>query len=364
MNRVVTFGEIMTRFRTPGFKRIAQTFPGNLEVSFAGSEANVAASIALFGGDAAFVTVLPKDPVSDACVAFLRSVGVDTSRIIRTTDGRIGSYYVESGANQRASVVVYDRDHSAVAQYSAERYEWKQLLADAGWFHTTGITPALSEGAAEAAIAGARTARELGITVSCDLNYRSKLWRWGDGPHGRELARKTMARLIPHVDVLIGNESDADDILGIRAGDSIVDAGHLDVQKYQTVARQTVAKYPNIRTMAITLRESISASHNRWGAMIYDADTERAYFAPTNNGTYEPHEIKSIVDRVGAGDSFGAALIFALRDPDLGADLHDALSFAVAASALCHSIEGDFNFVSRDEVLALAGGESSGRVKR
>ena len=364
MKKLVTFGEIMTRFRTPGFKRLRQTLPGTLEVSFAGAEANVAASVAMFGGDVAFVTVLPDNEIADACLAFMKGVGVDVSRILRLPGSRIGTYYIETGANQRASTVVYDREYSAIASYPAKDYRWEVLLEDADWLHTTGITLALSEQSAEAAIDAARSAKEMGLTVSCDLNYRSKLWRWGKGPYGRELARTTMARLMPYVEVLVGNESDADDLLGIRAGNTNVESGTLDIDRYRNVAEQIVAEYSNVKKVAITLRESISASHNRWGAMLYDADVKDATFFPTQNGEYTPFDIKAIVDRVGAGDSFGGALIFALRDPELSVSSEKALSFAVSASTLCHSIDGDFNFVSRAEVEGLAGGDVSGRVKR
>ena len=364
MSRLVTFGEIMTRFRTPGFKRIRQCMPGQMEVSFAGAEANVAASVALFGGDASFATALPDNPIGDACIAFLKSFGVDVSRIQRLPNSRIGAYFIETGANQRASTVVYDRADSAVAVFPSGGYRWKETLEGAGWFHTTGITLALSEQSAQAAIDAARTAKESGLTVSCDLNFRSKLWRWGNGPHGKELARKTMPRLLEYVDVLIGNESDADDVMGIRAGDSNVESGELDVARYEDVAEQIVAAYPNIGKVAITLRESLSATHNRWGAMLYCADERKARFFPSRNGVYEPLDIQVIVDRVGAGDSFSAALIFALMDENLGVDPERSLAFAVSASALCHSIDGDFNMVTRSEVEALAGGDASGRVKR
>lgn len=365
MKRVVTFGEIMTRFRVPGFKRIRQTFPGTIEVSFAGAEANVAASIALFGGLASFVTVLPDNPVGESCIGFLRSVGIDTSRIILTPKGRIGTYYVEAGANQRAGAVVYDRENSAIADYPPDKYRWEELLLGADWFHITGITPALSKSSAEAALDAVKTAKKLGLTVSCDLNFRAKLWMWGEDLTGRELARKTMTRILPYVDVLIGNESDADDVLGIRAGETRVEHGVLDVERYREVAEQIAGAFPNISKVAITLRESLSASHNRWGAMLYDATDGSAAFEPTGvSGAYDPHEIKAIVDRVGAGDSFGGALIFALRDKELSTDHSSALRWAVAASTLCHSIDGDFNFVSRNEIEALVMGDASGRVRR
>ena len=365
MKRVITFGEVMTRFRTPGFKRIRQTFPGTVEVSFAGAEANVAASLAFYGEPVSFVTVLPKNPIGEACDAFLRGVGMDTSRIMWADEGRLGTYYIETGANQRASSVVYDRANSAVAEQPADRYDWPRLLHDGDWFHTTGITPALSEAAATAAIDGAREAKRRGMTVSCDLNFRGKLWKWGAGPHGRELAKETMGKLLPFVDVVIANESDADDVLGIRAGNTSVEHGTLEIDRYADVARQIATAYPNIQKVAITLRESLSASHNRWGAMLYDTASKTALFEPTDaEGTYTPFDIKAIVDRVGAGDSFGAALIFALRDSATAADPAYALRWAVSAGALCHSIDGDFNIVSRAEVDALAGGNASGRVQR
>lgn len=364
MSRLVSFGEVMTRFRTPGYKRIRQALPGTLEVSFAGAEANVAASVSMFGGEASFVTVLPDNFIGAACRGFLKSVGVDVSRILGLPGSRIGTYYIETGANQRASAVVYDREHSAVAEYPAADYDWKELLQDADWFHTTGITLALSEQSAHAAIDAARSAREMGVTVSCDLNFRGKLWRWGSGTHGRELARETMAKLLPYVDVLIGNESDADDMMGIRAGESDVEAGHLDIDRYRDVAEQITEQYPNVRKVAITLRESVSASHNRWGAMLYDADEAKARFFPMVDGQYQPFDIRTIVDRVGAGDSFCGALIFAMRDNELKKNPESTLAYAVSASALCHSIDGDFNFVTRSEVEALAAGDASGRVKR
>jgi 2-dehydro-3-deoxygluconokinase len=361
---VVTFGEVMTRYRTPAFKRIAQSMPGTLEVSFAGAEANIAASVAMLGGDARFVTALPANPIGDACVAFLRGVGIDTGSIVRTSDGRIGTYYIEVGANQRASSVVYDRADSAVARTPFDAYDWDAALAGATRFHVTGITPALSREAAQTTIAAVKLAKERGLTVSCDLNFRGKLWRWEPGTDPRALARRTMEEVLPYVDLVIANEADAEDVLGIRAGETDVTSGSLAIDRYPEVARAIIARFPSVRMVAITLRESVSASHNRWGAMLYVADSEEALFAPLRDGTYTPHEITHIVDRVGAGDSFGAGLIVALDDPAYADNRQGALSFAVAASALCHSIEGDFNLVSRAEVEALAGGDASGRVRR
>lgn len=364
MSTVVTFGEVMTRFRTPGNRRFRQSFPGSLEVSFAGAEANVAAGLAILGDTARFVTALPDDPVSDACVAFFRGLGVDTTEIVRTGTGRIGSYYLEMGASQRPTNVVYDRDYSALALHGPEIYDWDRVFADADWFHVTGITPALSRRAAEAMLAAVRRAREKGLVVSCDLNFRGKLWRWDPDRGARELARHTMEQILPSVDLLIANEGDAEDVLGIRAGSTDVSGGDLEVSRYPDVARQIVSRFSNVTTVAITLRESVSASHNRWGAMIYDTATDAAAFAPQSGGAYKPYEITHIVDRVGGGDSFAAALIYALRAPDLRGDIQVVLSFAAAASTLCHSIEGDINLVTREEIEAVARGVTSGRVTR
>ncbi|SIR11447.1 2-dehydro-3-deoxygluconokinase [Alkalispirochaeta americana] len=361
---IVTFGEVMTRFRTPDFKRIAQTMPGSLEVSFAGAEANVAASVTMLGGAATFVTALPDNPIGDACVAFLRGVGIETGSIIRTPDGRIGAYYIEAGANQRASSVVYDRADSAVARAPFDAYDWDTAFAGAMRFHVTGITPALSKEAARTTIAAVKHAKKRGLTVSCDLNFRRKLWCWEKGSDPRTLARRTMEEILPFVDLVIANEADAEDVLGIYAGETDVNSGSLAIDRYPEVARAITTSFPSVHMVAITLRESVSASHNRWGAMLYTAETDEALFAPRRDGRYTAHEITHIVDRVGTGDSFGAGLIVALDDPAYAKDLQGALDFAVAASALCHSIEGDFNIVSRAEVEALAGGDTSGRVRR
>lgn len=364
MARVVSFGEVMTRFRVPGNRRVVQALPGTVDVSFAGAEANIAAGVALLGGSALFVTALPRNPIADSCITYLKGIGVDTSSIVRTDAGRIGTYYIEVGANQRASNVVYDRDYSAVALADTSSYDWATFFNGADWFHTTGITPALSKKAAEAALDAARAAKEHGLTVSCDLNYRGKLWRWDNKGAPKDLARATMEKILPFVDVVIANEADADDVLGIRAGESRVEHGTLDIARYPDVARQIVERFPNVKRVAITLRESVSASHNRWGAMLYEASTGDAVFAPMRDGEYSANEITHIVDRVGAGDSFGAALIFASCDPELKGEPARELSFAVAASTLCHSIEGDINYVTRAEIENLAAGDASGRVVR
>lgn len=363
MARYVCFGEIMARMQPPGFRRLRQALPGRLEVSFAGSEANVAVFLANLGQEAAFVSALPAGPLGDACVGALRGLGVDTSAVLRTSAGRLGIFYVEAGANQRPSVVLYDREHSALCLTEAERYDWKRLFLGASWFHVSGITPAVSRQAAEATLQAVRQAKADGLTVSCDLNFRKKLWNWDGALQPRELARRTMKEILPHVDLVVGNEEDADDVLGIRAGQTDVAAGRLEVERYPEVAAKILQAYPGVRFVGTSLRESVSASHNNWGGMLYEAKSAKAWFAPLREGRYSPYEVRDIVDRVGAGDAFAAGLIYALNDPDL-AEPSRAVSFAAAAGCLAHSIPGDFNFCSRQEVLALAGGEASGRVKR
>ncbi len=361
--RIVAFGEIMGRFAPDQFLRFSQSCPGSLDLTFAGAEANVAASISLLGGQAEFVTALPKHAIADACLRTLRGLNVETRHVLRTDVGRLGLYFVETGANQRPSNVIYDRDGSSVALTPADAYPWEQIFSDAGWLHVTGITPALSRLAAEAALAAARQAKEQGLTVSCDLNFRKKLWRWDDSTEPRELAEQTMRGILPFVDVVIANEEDASDVLGIRAGDSDVHAGRLAIDRYPEVAAAISRQFANIRKVAITLRESISASHNNWSAMLFDVKSQAACFAPLKEGQYEPYEIRNIVDRVGGGDAFAAGLIFALHAGGFAGD-EEALRFAVAASCLAHSIKGDFNYSTRTEVEALMRGSGSGRVVR
>jgi len=364
MKTIVTFGEIMARLCPAGFLKLRQALPGKLDVTFAGAEANVAVSIANLGGAARLVTALPDNDLADACLATLKGLDVDTRFILRRKDSRLGLYFVETGANQRPSRVTYDRDYSALSLAPGDAYDWDGALAGAGWLHFTGITPALSRTAAAAVKHAVLKARAAGCVVSCDANFRNKLWRWQPGVSPRELARKIMGDLMPHVDVLIANEEDAHDIFGISAEGADIHAGKLDAAKYQNVAAQITALFPNLRQVAITLRESLSATHNNWGAMLHDAATKRAHFAPlAADGSHRPYEIRNIVDRVGGGDSFAAALIFALNTPGLDAPA-TAISFAAASSCLAHSIYGDFNFTTRAEVESLMSGAASGRVIR
>jgi 2-dehydro-3-deoxygluconokinase len=364
MSKIVCFGEVMLRMASHGFLRFTQALPGDLTATFGGAEANVASSLATLGEQSQFVSAVPDSAIGTACLAYLRGLNVDVGAVARKPDSRLGIYFLETGANQRASTVIYDRENTAFSRQKPESWDWSHILNEADWFHTTGITPAVSKEAAQSTVAAVREARARGITVSFDLNFRKKLWNWGDGPKGRELARATVAEILPYVDVLIGNESDAEDMLGIAAEGSDVEAGTLDVKRYETVASRIIATYPQLKYVAITLRESVSATHNRWGAMIYDAHAQQSYFAPTDNGEYVPYDITAIVDRVGAGDSFGAAVIAAFHDQTRASDPQKIVDFAVAASALAHSIPGDVNYVSRSEVEALAAGAKSGRVQR
>ncbi|MDY7027111.1 MAG: sugar kinase [Spirochaetota bacterium] len=364
MNRtIVSYGEIMGRIEPEGYMRFRQGMPGHLAISFAGAEANVAVSNKVMGREARYITALPTNGIGEACLDSVRRFGVDTS-YVHFAPGRLGLYFVETGANQRPSSVIYDREHSVVAETSGDVYDWKGAFSGADWFHISGITPAISGLAAEASLTAVKEAKAAGLTVSCDLNYRKKLWKWQPGTPQQELAEKTMRELLPYVDIVIGNEEDAWDILRIRAGKTDVDTGKLEIDRYPDVARQIIEQFPNVSKVAVTLRESLSASHNNWGAMLYDGADGKAYFAPTADGQYTPYEIKNIVDRVGGGDAFSAGLIFALTDDELSANLQDVLSYAVAASCLCHSILHDFNYSSRDEVMSLMKGNASGRVKR
>lgn len=342
MARVLTFGEIMMRLATPGFLRFVQAT--SLDVSYAGGEANVAVSLAAFGHDAAYVTALPADnPLADAAVASLRYYGVDVMPIVRTKTGRLGVYFLETGASQRASKVIYDRAGSSVALAPASTYDWPALLAGRQAFHTTGITPALSRECAQATLDALKTARSLGVFTSFDLNYRAKLW-------SREAARQTVEPLLEHVDLVVGNEEDAKDVLGIVAQKTDVQGGRIEHSAYESVARQIRERY-GCRQVAITLRESESASINHWSACLLDGEN----FHLSRRYTMQ------VVDRVGAGDSFCGALVSGLLDPLSPAE---SLEFAVAASCLKHSIPGDFNKVTRDEVLRLCRGDGSGRVVR
>lgn len=366
----IGFGEIMARLAPPERLRWRQAVPGRVEVTWGGGEANVCASLALFGAPARFITALPKNVLTESLVATLRGLGVDTSHILWRDSGRLGMYFVEAGANQRGSTVLYDREYSAVSLAEPNEYDFAAVLASGTWLHVTGITPAISEPAMRANLAIVKQAKAAGITVSCDLNFRKKLWRWRPGTEPKALAQECMSELLPSVDLVIANEEDAADVLGIHARGSNVQSGQLDTAAYEDVARQIVARFRNVAKVAITLRESLSADHNNWGALLFDATLDRAVLSPLDGaGNYAPYEIRDIVDRVGGGDSFAAGLLYSLRQVTPSASkalahLQHALDFAVAASCLKHSVQGDFNFVTKDEVLALVAGNASGRVQR
>ena len=341
--KFLTFGEIMLRLKAPGQECFFQS--PMLEATFGGGEANVAVSLANYGEDAAFLTVLPDNAIADACKAELRRFDVDTKRIV-TGEGRMGIYYLEGGANQRPSKVVYDRAYSAIALAKPGDIDWDKAFEGVEWFHITGITPAISESAMELSVASVKEAKKRGITVSCDLNYRKKLWKWG------KTAKEVMTEFAHYVDVTIANEEDCQKCLGIEI-DVDVTSGELDVSKYRVLAEKVMASYPNMKYLAVSLRESVSADWNGWSAVL--ADSKGNFF------TSKKYEIRDIVDRIGGGDSFGSGLIWGLNNLKTP---QEALEFAVAASALKHTIYGDFNRVSKEDVLNLAGGDASGRVQR
>ncbi len=358
------FGEIMARFATQGFRRWRQTVPGTVEVSWGGGEANVCASLAMFGQPVRYLTALPKHPISESLVATLRGLGIDTESILWRKSGRLGLYFVESGANQRGSTVVYDRGDSAISLAEPAEYDWDRALQDVHWVHVTGITPSISQQACQANLELVRRAKQAGAAVSCDLNFRKKLWNWRPGTDKRELARECMSQVLQYVDLVIGNEEDAADVLGIHASGTDVEKGRINAAAYEQVAREIITRFPHVSRVAITLRESISANHNNWGAMLFDAAQDRSFFAPLDeNGDYRPYQIRHIVDRVGAGDSFGAGLLYAMNSEDWQPP-DQAIKFAVAASCLKHSIYGDFNYTTVQEAAALAGGNATGRVQR
>lgn len=344
MTRVVTFGEIMLRLATPEFLRFSQAT--TLEATFGGGEANVAVSLANYGIDVRFVTSLPKNDIGEAAIATLRKYNVRTDCIHRGGD-RVGIYFLETGAVSRGSKVVYDRANSSLASIKKGMIDWDQAMDGASWFHWTGITPSVSQGAAEVCQEACETAAKKGITISTDLNYRAKLWKWG------KKAGEVMEELVKHCDVILGNEEDAEMVFGIKPEGVDVKAGHVTGAAYESVGRQLMARFPKARKVIITLRGSVSASHNSWSGVLWDG--KKLYQAPT-------YQITHIVDRVGAGDSFMGGLIYGLLT--YSGDDQRALNFAVAASCLKHTIKGDFNLVTVDEVEKLMKGDASGRVAR
>ena len=340
MKKVVTFGELMLRLAPENYLRFVQS--DKYEATFGGAEANVAVSLANYGIDVAFVSKLPAHEIGQSAVNSLRKFGVDTSKIVRGGN-RVGIYYCEKGASQRPSKVIYDRAYSAIALAKLDDFDWAKIFEGVSWFHFTGITPALSDDVAKICLVALKKAKELGITVSCDLNFRKKLW-------SKDKAKEVMTELCGYIDYCIANEEDAKDVFGVEAENTDIYSGKIDREGYISVAKQLTEKF-NFKGVAITLRESISANDNNWSAMLYTDG--QAYFSKK----YAMH----IVDRVGGGDSFGGGLIYSLLNDF---DSQKAIEFAVAASCLKHSIEGDYNLVSVSEVQALAGGNASGRVQR
>ncbi|NLB89986.1 MAG: sugar kinase [Clostridiales bacterium] len=341
--KFVTFGEVMLRLKSPGNERFFQS--PTLEATFGGGEANVAVSLANYGLEPRFVTLLPQNDVADACIRELRGFGIDTTHIVRKA-GRVGIYYLETGAVQRPSKVIYDRDFSSIYNGEPGDINWDEVFDDAKWFHVTGITPAISQGAADLTLEAVKKAQEKGVHVSCDLNYRKNLWKYG------KTAQEVMSQIVRYVDTIIANEEDSQMSLGITAGKHDVEGGELDIEQYKEIAQKVISTYPNVKRIAITLRESKSANHNDWSACLYNG---KDFFLSRK------YQITHIVDRVGGGDSFCGGLIYGLNHYQ---DEQSALEYAVAASCLKHTINGDYNRVSAKEVEALMKGSGSGRVQR
>lgn len=342
MKRYVTFGELMLRLSPPGHELLFQS--PSLTATFGGAEANVAVSLANYGETVSFVTSLPENAVADSALRELRGFGVDTS-FIRRGGERVGIYYAEAGSCMRPSKVIYDRAHSSITEVSPADFNWEEIFAGAHWFHTTGITPAISAGTAAAALEAVKAAKKFGLRVSCDLNYRKKLWKWGKSP------QEVMTEMAGCVDILIANEEDCQKCLGIEL-DVDVTSGSLDASKYKLLAEKVTERFPNISALAVSLRESVSADWNNWSIVM-----------ATKDGFYvsKKYEIRNIVDRIGGGDSFGSGLIWGLNNLE---GPQAAIEFAAAAAALKHTIYGDYNRVTVKDVMALAGGDASGRVQR
>nr|WP_298055835.1 sugar kinase [uncultured Lachnoanaerobaculum sp.] len=343
MAKIVTMGEIMLRLSTPNNEKFIQA--DEFDINYGGGEANVAVSLANYGHDADFVSALPKNPIGDAAIATLRKYNVGTKHISRSGE-RVGIYFLETGSAMRASNVVYDRAHSSISTAKVDEFDFDEIFKDADWFHFTGITPAVSDSAAELTEAALKAAKKAGVTVSVDLNFRKKLW-------SSEKAKKIMTNLMQYVDVCIGNEEDAEKVLGFKPGNTDVTAGELELSGYVDIFNQMCDQF-KFKYVISSLRESFSASNNDWSACIMDGATREFYHS-------KKYHVTPIVDRVGGGDSFAAGVICGLCDKK---DFKSALEFAVAASALKHTIPGDFNLVTREDVESLAGGDGSGRVQR
>ncbi|MBQ1934576.1 MAG: sugar kinase [Clostridia bacterium] len=344
MKKVVTFGELMLRITPPGREMILQT--PNMVCTFGGAEANVAVAVSQYGDEARYVTALPANDLGRAAVAELRRFGIDTSAI-KMTNKRLGLYFTETGSNMRPSKVIYDRDDSAIAAVKPGDFDWDTILADADWFHVTGITPALSESLCDATLEALKKCKEKGITVSCDLNYRKKLWKWGKEPI------EVMPEIAKYIDVMIANEEDCQKCLGIEL-ETGVDSGKLDTDMYKELAKIVMDKYPNVKALAVSLRESISADHNNWSGVL----------AIRDGGFYQSrkYSITNIVDRIGGGDSFGGSLIYGFRNFDN--DYQKIIEYAIGGSALKHTTYGDYVRFTKEDVLNLIAGSGNGRIQR
>lgn len=342
MKKYITFGEIMLRLKPPQWERFLQS--PLLEATFGGGEANVAVGLARFGLDVTYVSAIPDNPIGEACIRELKKQGIDTSLIVRQGE-RLGIYFLEAGANQRPSVVVYDRSHSAIAEASSKDFDWNKIFEGASWFHISGITPAISLSAAHLSLDAVKKAKEEGVTISCDLNFRKNLWKYGKS------APEIMGELVKYVDIAVGNEEDCQKSLGITV-DVDVESGKLQTEKYKELTERVLELYPNIQKIAITLRESYSANHNNWSAVL---NNRKEFYVSRK------YEIYDIVDRVGGGDAFAAGLIYGINQLP---DDEQALEFAVAASCLAHSISGDLPLLTVEEVDKLVTGSGSGRVQR
>ena len=361
---IAGFGEVMLRLAPEGFKRLSQVLPGQVEATFGGAEANVCAAVSYLGGQSRFLTALPDTPVSQAFATQLRGIGCDVSAIHYDTRGRMGIYFVETGSMMRGGSVVYDRSGSTIATLRPEEYDFQAMLKGATHLHLTGITPALSRNAFESTLAIAQCASDMGIAVSVDLNFRSKLWDWEEGTGRHELAARCMAEIVPFADIIFSSEGTTMDVFGIKAPGSSSGIGRQDTEVCLRSAQLLAERFPKAKLIAYTLRESISADHNNFGGMLYDTAARKAFFAPRDaDGKCELYPMRDIVDRIGGGDAFDGALLYALTTPEL-ADFQTAINFAAAAGAMSHAILGDYNCVTRSEVLQLMNGSASGRVKR
>lgn len=356
MKTTVTFGELMVRITAPGVLRIRQAYPGPAEISFAGSEANVAESLAIQGCPSRFVTVLPENDVAECALSALRGRGVDTSCVVRRPSGRMGAYYVEGGASQRSSKVVYDRAGSLFSQCGRTAYRFSSAFRGADWLHVSGVSPAVSRKSADAALWAVKEAKKRGMTVSWDLNFRSKLWRWDPSRDPKTLAQEITAEILKYVDVVIGNIEDSDSV-GIYTNDRI--------ETNPDFCHEMMRRWPNLRLIVTILREIPTSTSDTWGGIIYDPATDRQTVAPLDGkGNYDPWRIDGIVDAIGTGDAFSAGLIYALKDPEINTDYRSVLEYTLACSCLAHTIKGDCNWTTREDVLALLKKGRGGRVQR